>query len=212
MSPTLIPAPAATLFRIGRRPDPLAWVPWDRTGNGRFDDPARREFRVLYAGERRAAFLETLASLRPPVGRVSNPVLTRRWADERLLASFRIAAVFREDAWLDMRSPASLQFFRRQMHALLERHDLEDFDASTATSGIRPITRAVGQWAFNEGCNGIAYVSRFDPAVTCWALFERPGEAPFVDVDVQPLADDDPDFRYVVELFGLPPLPPISAR
>lgn len=58
-------APGTRLFRVGRRPTPLAWAPWPFVGEGRFDDPERRRYRVLYAGDRRACFLETLADFRP---------------------------------------------------------------------------------------------------------------------------------------------------
>lgn len=59
------PAPAGVLNRIGRCPSPLAWLPWQAVGTGRFDDP-RGEFRVLYAAEQRlACFVETLAPWRP---------------------------------------------------------------------------------------------------------------------------------------------------
>jgi hypothetical protein len=56
------------LYRIGRRPDPLAWPPWEYVGSGRFDDAAG-EFRMLYATvQRRAGFVETLARFRPSLG------------------------------------------------------------------------------------------------------------------------------------------------
>jgi hypothetical protein len=46
-------------------PNPLDWLPIDRVGANRFDDPAR-QFRVLYAARQRTAcFAETLALFRP---------------------------------------------------------------------------------------------------------------------------------------------------
>lgn len=66
------PPPPTTLYRIGRTsdPQPLALPPWKYVGDERFDDP-ERVFRVLYTGERRACFLESLAHLRADLGELS---------------------------------------------------------------------------------------------------------------------------------------------
>jgi len=61
----LAAAPPGDCYRIGRLPDPLAWVPLEFLGGGRFDDPARR-FRTRYVAESRlACFVEVLAQFRP---------------------------------------------------------------------------------------------------------------------------------------------------
>ena len=59
----IISTPTEPLYRMGRRQNPLAPAPWDHVGWGRFDHPRPKEqrFRVFYAGERRACFVETLA-------------------------------------------------------------------------------------------------------------------------------------------------------
>lgn len=112
MTPVLALAePPATMYRVGRSPDPWAWPDWtyaheDGTFGNRFDDPLG-EYRVLYASERRVgAFAETLARFRPDlevaaelaeiVGdaadddyRATLPagVVPREWLEARLLGS-----------------------------------------------------------------------------------------------------------------------------
>ena len=59
--------PPGPLYRVGRAPDPLAWPPREVAGSGRHGDP-EGAFAVLYAAvQRRGAFVETLAMLRPAV-------------------------------------------------------------------------------------------------------------------------------------------------
>lgn len=86
-----LPGPADPLYRIGREPDPLVWPPWEFVGAERFDDPERRRYRVLYAGERYACFLETLANFRPHLGGVVTRNLTKGWLDRRRVARFFLA-------------------------------------------------------------------------------------------------------------------------
>ncbi len=62
----------AEVFRLGRRPDPLAWPDWayaeaDGTFGNRYDDP-QGVYRVLYTSTQRVAtFVECLAYYRPDV-------------------------------------------------------------------------------------------------------------------------------------------------
>jgi hypothetical protein len=99
----------AQLWRIGRYPDPFAWVPWEYTGRGRFDDPLS-QFRVLYTAEQRlACFVETLAPYRPDLDWLAEVrrlrALTQqisRWAYEQgyqaLAYTSRFGAEF--DCWV----------------------------------------------------------------------------------------------------------------
>jgi hypothetical protein len=89
---------------------------------------------------------------------------------------------------------------------LLLEQGFSDFDVATATTSNLTVTQAVGEWAFEEGFDGIAYLSRLDPAQTCWAIYERPDMLLFGNVEIQPILDDDPDLGYVIDLFELPPL------
>lgn len=78
-----------------------------------------------------------------------------------------------------------------------------DFDISAATSSIRPLTQRIGGWAYDRGFHGIVYCSRFDPRLTCRAIFERVDGAGFEHVDVQPLSRDDADLVRAAALVGL---------
>jgi hypothetical protein len=204
MPPQAVPSPIGHLYRIGRAPDPLAWVPWPYVGDGRFDDPHRR-FRVLYAGERRACFLEVLALFRPTLAGVTSATLTGQWLATRRIARFSLDDPVGRGRWLDLRSAATLQALRRTFAPQLLRLGIADFDLSAATSGDLDLTQAIAAWAYDEGYHGIAaYVTRFDPAGTGWAIFERADHVPIGDVEVQPIALDDPDLRAVADLFALP--------
>src|SRR6187549_2656870 len=62
--------PGRRVFRVGRKPNPWAWPPWeiageDGTFGNRWDD-ARSTYRVLYGSSQlEACFVETLARFRP---------------------------------------------------------------------------------------------------------------------------------------------------
>jgi hypothetical protein len=187
-------------------PDPLAWIPWAFVGEGRFDDPDDR-YRVLYAGDRRACFLESLAQFRPTLRGTVSQRFTTDWLASRRIASFSIADPERRERWLDLRAPATHQHLRQTFASLLLELDLPDFDLSAATSQRLALTQRIGAWAFGHGCAGIVYPTRFDPALACWAIFERPDGLPFTAIDVRPIARDDPDLLAVADLFQLP-LPP----
>ena len=212
MPPRAIATPVATaLFRIGRRPDPLAWAPWAYVGDGRFDDPERRRYRVLYAGERRACFLETLADFRPGLDGALTREFARDWIESRLIAEFTLVDPTRDRRWLDLRAPETHQVLRREFGPLLLDQGFSDFDISTATSDRLDVSQRIGGWCFERGYAGIVYLSRLDPARTCWAIFERTGrDASLLHViTIRPIAETDPDLRAVVALFGLP-WPPSS--
>lgn len=197
--------PDTALVRLGRASNPLTWTPWRFVGTGRFDDPRpfNRRFRVLYAGDRRVSFHETLADLRPPLGKPGDPFVASDWLANRRLALFRILDPNQRGRWLDLRTPETFQYLRRRFASLLAGRRFTDFDVATATTGDLVVTQAIAEWAYIEGYQGIAYLSRLDPALTCWAMFERPGLLPIVDVEISSIADDDPDLRYAIDLFGL---------
>ena len=69
-------APNASLFRLGRKPDPWSPPDWscaqpDGTFGNRFDDP-QGNYRVLYAATQRVScFVETLARFRPDLALIA---------------------------------------------------------------------------------------------------------------------------------------------
>jgi hypothetical protein len=212
VSPVRLAAtPRGPLHRIGRRPDPLAWPPWEAVGGGRFDDPEGR-FRVLYAARRRlGAFVESLAPLRPSLALlarlravvgtaepVTRPRIPADWYARRAVVRLRLAPGQR---WLDLRAPATREALRRELAGELLRLGLADLDVGGVVGPARALTQAVAGWAHGQGYAGLAYASRIDQALTCWAVFEG---ARFEAVgSPEPIASDDPDLRAVARLFGL---------
>lgn len=202
--------PPDLLYRVGRRPDPLVLPPWDVSGAERFDDP-RRQFRVLYAAERRlACFIETLAHFRPHVavlaqlhaaGGTLPPEAGRvppDWNQRRLVGRFRLAE---RQRWLDLRSPRTCELLRVELAEVLIHLGLDDLDVSGVRGPSRALTQAIARWAFERGFRGIAYRSRFDDALTCWAVFEN---AAWVAAGPPELISRrDPDLRAAARLFGL---------
>jgi hypothetical protein len=204
-------APRGPLHRVGRRPDPLAWPPWDAVGGGRFDDPARR-FRVLYAAvRRRGAFVESLAPFRPALALLARlrevtgaaePVREARvpadWHRRRAVGRLRLAPGQR---WLDLRAAATREALRRELAEELLRLGLADLDLSGVAGPSRALTQAIAGWAHEHGYAGLAYPSRIDQRLTCWAVFEG---ARFEPVgETEPITPDDPDLRAAARLFGL---------
>jgi hypothetical protein len=198
------------LYRVGRLPDPLAWPPWELVGDGRFDDP-QREFRVLYAGHRRACFLETLAPFRPSVEALAalqqvtgsqepmpRGVVPADWYQKRAVARLRLKT---RQRWLDLRAAETREALRSELAATLLDLGLADLDLSGVLGPQRRLTQAIARWAYEHGYIGIAYLSRFDDALSLWAIFEG---AVFEPVGVpEPIVPDDPDLVATAHLFGL---------
>src|SRR5262249_2418745 len=155
------------LYRIGRKPDPLAWLPWEFAGSGRFDDPGgpAGRYRVLYAAEDPlGAFVESLYTFRPsnellaaaarlPPGdpqAVSPPLgaVPPGWCDKRLLASFDLSPARPP---LAIRQPDIREMIRRALAADLAALGLSDLDNSDLLSGRREVSQRIGRWAYEQG-------------------------------------------------------------
>ena len=202
--------PIAPLYRVGRRPDPLVLPPLHVVGGNRFDDP-RGEFRVLYAGESRlACFVETLAPLRPSLADISalsvaagakvRPVsrISADWRRARRIARLRLVPGRR---WLDLRAPETCETLRSEFAAALLRLGMIDFDVSGARGPSRELTQGIARWAFDRDFAGIAYRSRFDDRLDCWAIFEGGHYEPVGTPT--PIRRDNPDLRIAARRFGL---------
>jgi hypothetical protein len=202
--------PRGVLYRIGRLPDPLAWAPHEVAGGGRFDDP-QSEFRVLYAGQRRACFLETLAPFRPSVEALAalqqvtgsqEPIprgmVPADWYQKRAVARLRLRPGQR---WLDLRATETSEALRSELAATLLDLGLADLDLSEVLGPWRSLTQAIARWAYEHDYAGIVYPSRFKDALSLWAIFEG---AAFDPVGVpEPIVPDDPDLVATARLFGL---------
>jgi hypothetical protein len=202
--------PIAPLYRVGRKPDPRVLPPHHVVGGNRFDDPLG-DFRVLYAGETRlACFVETLAPLRPSVADIaalsaSAGVTVRPprqipadWRRARRIARLRLLPGRR---WLDLRAPETCEALRAELAALLLRLGMTDFDVSGARGPSRELTQRIARWAYDESFAGIAYRSRFDDRLDCWAIFEG---AHIASVGAPtPIRRDNPELRIAAQRLGL---------
>ncbi len=173
--------PRGVLYRVGRLPDPLAWSPREVIGDGRFEDP-QREFRVLYAGQRRACFLETLAPFRPSVEVLAHlrqvvdsqepmpgSVVPADWYQKRAVARLRLRP---RQRWLDLRAAETREALRMELAATLLDLGLADLDLSGVLGPRRSLTQAIARWTYEHGYAGIVYRSRFNEALSLWAIFE----------------------------------------
>jgi hypothetical protein len=202
------------IYRIGRAPDPLAFPPESlRLGAGRFDDP-EGQFGVIYAGERRACFVETLARFRrslpllaslrdvelldAPAAPTTDGTVPVQWLSTRRIAAFRAESPNGE--WIDLRAPETHEALRSELAGHLHVSGYERYALGDALGQDRGLTQAIASWVFAQGYAGLAYLCRFDPQLTCWALFERTRCVPH---SVETISLDDPDLRAVAALFGL---------
>lgn len=199
------------LYRLARLPDPLAWPPWEFVGSGRFDD-RQRVFRTLYAaGQRRACFVEALASFRPAVSVLARleavigseealpgAVVPAEWYRKRGIGRFRVHLT---QPLLDVRSLETRQVLRVELAAAIERADLPDLDVSGVCGPRRDLTQEIARRAYEHGFEGILYSSRLDSALTCVAIFEGAVIEP-VGV-AEPIDPLDPDLLAVAETFHL---------
>jgi hypothetical protein len=103
--------------------------------------------------------------------------------------------------WLDLRSFETRETLRRELAQTLLDLGLEDLDLSGVIGTFRQLTQAIARWASDTGYAGLVYSSRFDVALTCWAIFE--GSA-FDPVGIpEPILPDDPDLVSSAQSFGL---------
>jgi hypothetical protein len=144
-----------------------------------------------------------LADFRPALTGVIDQHLTQEWMESRWVARFTLHDPVPACRWLDLRAAETMQALRRELAAVLVRHQLADLDVSTTTGPNLDVTQRIGRWAFERGFCGIAYVTRFAPRLSCWAIFERSGGPTIAATDVRPLDRADRDFDAVRRLFDL---------
>jgi hypothetical protein len=210
-------APEGELYHIGRLPDVMAWTERQYVGDGRYDDPARPPtFRVLYAAEMRlAAFIETLQKWRPslsalaalklvePSGEGASAVNSEMgfipddWHQKRGIGTLRLSPGQR---WLDLRPHETREALRMELALALGALGLDDLDLSDVIGRNRRLTQAIARYAYEAGLQGIAYSSRFDSNLSCWAIFEG---ARFEQISQTMIARDDPDLLEAARRFGL---------
>lgn len=206
--PDDLPAPTDLCYRISHKPEPMSFPDWKYCGKERFDDPSvMPSYRVLYTGERRACFFETLAKFRANrLAGLASSGITSKWFDSRRIGMLTLDVSAGPQRWLDLRSSAMYDAFDTEFEDLLLARGIDRFDASTATDDDRELSQAIGRWAVTHGYHGIEYMSRRHPAQLCWAIFAG---TPFIVRDTGREIDrSDSDLLEVVGLWNLRMPPP----
>lgn len=196
MPTVYVPGPLR-FYRLSRN-EPLKWPDWRYIGDSRFDDP-QQQFRVLYAGSKRASFVETLAGFRPGLVHCHQTgLIPERWFSTRRIREFTTGG----DEWnaLDLRRSETLQVVRRELAMRFSLVGSFDFDLSYATGQNLSITQAISRWAFEIGFGGLMYTSRFGTDLTCVAIFEG---SEMGEEDIHWIRRDDPDLIWAMSLLGL---------
>lgn len=211
------------VWRVGFRPDPWAWTPWQYAVDGRFggrwDDPAG-EFRTVYAGESLlGCLLEVLAPFRPdpalagvlsgidedptdteqyptgPPGRVPED-----WLRPRLASTARLAGLYAAVSRM-----SSLGSLRDRFGSLARRLRLPDLDASALKAAQpRELTQTIARWLYRNPADpggrpvdGVRFDSRHGDGIALWAVFEQPGDPAvspqLTDPTEQPLTATTPE-------------------
>jgi hypothetical protein len=220
--PAEVAAPAAGLWRVARGDNPLA-IHVDASGNpitgGSRFDPVSLRYGVLYFGsDLQTCFGETLARFRPKLellalvrreweerGFMTVGSVAADWRQRRSAVHVRLPAVLR---FLDVESPQTHQYLRRELALGLSSIGLTDLDVAAVRGHDRRVTQLISEWAYlAEGAEGpryvgIRYESRIRSGWECWALFDDE-DVEIEVVETLPITTDMPALVEVAELFGL---------
>ena len=220
-----------TLWRVGRRTNPLAFTPRDRYAwSHRFDDLARRWRTIYCAWTPEVALREVLSDLRPNVATVARFVaaygpdaaeelprdpITAKWRQQNVLAPVTI--VLEEGARvLDLTDAHECRRLEESHAQLLHEHGLGRLDLHEITTRQRPVTRAIATHAYDKEQVGLVrYPSSVDlGAAPCYALIE--GRARLEPAGEPVLLTDPPphELENVAAGWKIPlaPAPPPAVR
>jgi hypothetical protein len=213
--------PPRPLFRVGRDDDAWAVPDWayakeDRTFGNRFDDPAG-VYRVLYASSQRlGCFIETLARFRVDVSFVADLALMengeddftafgtvrKAWINGRCIGSANV-----EGEYADIYALAWVSHLRLALAGTAVKLGMEDIDLSSLERAEpRLLTQQAGRIAFELGCAGVFYHSRYGHSIENWAIFEdwtRAERFPIHQSNSRKLAEGDPDLLESLRILGL---------
>jgi RES domain len=191
--------PPGRVMRIGRKPDPWAWPPWeaqhsDNTFGNRWDDP-EGVYRVLYAcTQLDGAYVEVLSRFRPDPAVLAGlaeitgadndyriGVVPTTWLETRVIGEATLTGMY-----ADVGHARSLTYLRSVMAARLIHYNLVDVDAAAIRlTAPRRFTQGISNHIYKlstpDGMPrfaGIEYESRFGDNYQNWAVFERPGHQP----------------------------------
>ena len=222
MTPALqVARPAGLLYRVGRVPDAWALAPWtyagpDNTFGSRFDDP-EGEYRVRYAaGQKRGAFLETLARFRadpqllaelaeidddPEYPTAPPSTVPSEWLHTRCVGIAQADSLL----FVDISHSQSLAHLRHHLAHRLVHFGLDDLDAGDLRKRTpRALTQELSRYVFErpEAFAGIRYLSRLGDELANWAIFEG-SDLDEVIEDNETIDPDDPDLAGALETLNL---------
>lgn len=217
------------VWRVGYRPEPWAWTPWQYAGEtgrfcGRWDDP-RGSFRTVYAGrELLGCLLEVLARFRP------DPLLEEDLSgiDEDLdyrsgrpgvvpvdwLSAREATSATLSGAYCAVTDKKSLATLRAVFLPAALGHGLADLDAGALRlSAPRALTQQIAAWLYDlhDGAqalfDGVQFQSRHGDDLTLWAVFERDDDhavsARLTGFGTVPLHPEHPDLLEAFRLHRL---------
>jgi hypothetical protein len=172
------------VWRVGHFASPCEFTPRHLCGwNHRFDDP-RREYRTIYAADKKETCLrEVLADLKPDKKAVAEfkklfgddesvecaGRVTQAWREKHVLVQAVIDVASGDIADIDS-APILADLSERLAPELADRK-LKRLDAARIRSQDRPLTRKASRLLYDDGHAGINFRSRLDK-VPCHALFE----------------------------------------
>lgn len=186
------------VWRVGYRPDPWAWTPWQYADHGRFtgrwDDPHGR-YRTLYTGTTLlGCLLEVLAGFRPdphlaadlddidedPADTIDHPTqpagrLPLSWLEPRTASSAILTGTYCSVTTTDTLAVLRPVFIGRAI-----RHGLPDLDAAALRlAEPRALTQAVSAWLYEHHTDnrptfdGVHFHSRHGDDLDLIAIYER---------------------------------------
>lgn len=198
----VIDAAGATVCRVGRAPDPWAWIEPQYAGEARWDDPDVA-FRTIYAADYLfGALVETLAYARPdrkpdgtdllsditedPDDAINFPVptagsLPRHWVEGRMTGTASLSG-----SYVNVRAAATVAVLRPTYLELALTLGFDDFDAAALKRAYpRDLTHTITVHLYQEtdahlnpAYDGVYFGSRHGDDLALWAIFERPGDDP----------------------------------
>ena len=223
MEPAVTPAPKS-VWRIGRRPDPLAIrtplpssdLTKASVGN-RFDSPVASYGVLYFGGDLETCFAETLARFRPDVKVIAE--IQNEWKDRNFVELGSVPADWRFQRvavrvsmagslpFLDLESADSLEYLRVALAGQLVALGHTDFDMGVVCGTDRRVTRLVSQWTYDEVdgdemavYGGIRYMSRVAPEYECWAAFE---DCSIEVLEERGIPEEDPYLKKIANRYGL---------
>jgi len=225
VGPHLVAAPAEGLWRLGWATSPLHALPpqaldlADSRAGNRYD-PIVPDFEVQYFGTTRAAcYAETLAPRRPSPAyadllrqsgewstHMGPGTVEAEWRRKRVLTCSLSEQT--NERFLDISHHRSIAWLNAQLPSLLVALGFETITLSEVTQGDRRLTRSISSWLHGlrdgEGqplFDGVRYPSRHGEDFECWAVFAD--RVLMRTLLTQTVELDDPDLKYVANLFGL---------